>query len=96
MTRTVKFIPLGPGGLTVEFGNEISTELNGRVIELARFFENNPFPGLEELTLRSRFFTTQRKSEKTSRNFRRLSRPSGISPNRPCGCRRAGPPKTGG
>ena len=40
--------PLGDAGLTVEFGNEISAELNNRVINLAGFFDKNPFPGFVE------------------------------------------------
>ncbi len=43
-----KIFPLGDAGLTVEFGNEISAELNNRVINLAGFFDKNPFPGFVE------------------------------------------------
>ena len=43
-----RIFPLGDAALTVEFGNEISIELNNRVIRLARFFENSPFPGFIE------------------------------------------------
>lgn len=40
--------PLGDAGLTVEFGNEISAELNNRAVNLAAFFDKNPFPGFIE------------------------------------------------
>jgi inhibitor of KinA len=40
--------PLGDAGLTVEFGNEISVELNNCVINLAGFFDKNPFLGFVE------------------------------------------------
>jgi inhibitor of KinA len=43
-----KIFPLGDAALTIEFGNEISLELNNRVIRLARFFEANSFPGFIE------------------------------------------------
>lgn len=46
-----KIFPLGETGLTVEFGNEISVELNNRVINLAGFFDVNPFPGFIEMVL---------------------------------------------
>ena len=44
-----QIFPLGDAGLTVEFGNEISAELNNRVINLAGFFDKNPFPGFVEI-----------------------------------------------
>ncbi len=44
-----KIFPLGDTGLTVEFGNEISAELNNRAINLADFFDKNPFPGFVEI-----------------------------------------------
>ena len=44
-----KIFPLGDNALTVEFGNEISAELNSRVLSLARFFDANTFPGFVEL-----------------------------------------------
>ncbi len=43
-----KIFPLGDAALTIEFGSEISVELNNRVIQLARFFEENSFPGFVE------------------------------------------------
>lgn len=43
-----KIFPLGDDALTVEFGNEISAELNNRVLSLSRFFEANTFPGFVE------------------------------------------------
>ncbi len=44
-----KIFPLGDNALTVEFGKEISAELNNRVLCLARFFDKNFFPGLIEI-----------------------------------------------
>ena len=44
-----KIFPLGDHALTVEFGNEISSESNNRVLNLARFFDANSFPGFIEL-----------------------------------------------
>jgi len=44
-----KIFPLGDHALTVEFGNVISVELNNRVLNLARFFDANSFPGFIEL-----------------------------------------------
>jgi inhibitor of KinA len=41
--------PLGDAGLTVEFGNIISAELNNRALNLAGFFDKNPFPGFVEI-----------------------------------------------
>jgi inhibitor of KinA len=40
--------PLAPGALTVDFGNEISVDLNDRAISIAKWFEQNPFPGFIE------------------------------------------------
>jgi inhibitor of KinA len=40
--------PLGDAGLTVEFGNEISAELNNLRDKSRRFFRQNPFPGFIE------------------------------------------------
>jgi inhibitor of KinA len=44
-----KIFPLGDNALTIEFGNEISAELNNRVLNLARFFDRKPFIGLIEI-----------------------------------------------
>ena len=43
-----EIFPLGVTALTIEFGNEISVELNKSVIQLARFFEENSFLGFVE------------------------------------------------
>jgi inhibitor of KinA len=48
MPDTPKIFPLGVGALTVDFGNEISVELNERAISLAAYFDANPFPGFIE------------------------------------------------
>jgi inhibitor of KinA len=42
--------PLGESAITVEFGREISVGLNERAINVASYFELNPFPGLIETT----------------------------------------------
>ncbi|MGI8788368.1 MAG: 5-oxoprolinase subunit PxpB [Pyrinomonadaceae bacterium] len=44
-----KMFPLGDRALTIEFGNEISVELNNYVLKLADYFEKNPFAGLIEI-----------------------------------------------
>lgn len=44
----VKIFPLGDCAVTVEFGNQISPELNDRVLNLARYFDENRFPGFVE------------------------------------------------
>jgi inhibitor of KinA len=49
MTENVKIFPLGDNALTVEFGREISVELNRRAIKLGEFFEHNRFPGYVEI-----------------------------------------------
>ncbi len=46
--ETYKIFPLGENALTVEFGNSISAETNRRVLNLAKYFEKNPFSGLIE------------------------------------------------
>ena len=44
-----KIFPLGDAALTIEFGNRISAELNDPVLQAARYFDENPFPGLIEI-----------------------------------------------
>jgi inhibitor of KinA len=44
----VKIFSLGENALTISFGNEISLELNKRVLNLSRHFEENRFPGFVE------------------------------------------------
>lgn len=43
-----RIFPLGDNALTVEFGNEISVELNDHVLNLADFFETSVFEGFIE------------------------------------------------
>ena len=43
-----KISPLGDCAVTVDFGNEISPELNDRAVALASYFEAHPFPGYIE------------------------------------------------
>lgn len=43
-----KIFPLGTNALTIEFGSEISEELNDRAINLADYFAQNHFQGLIE------------------------------------------------
>jgi len=44
----MRIFPLGESALTIEFGNEISVELNDRSIALAERLSTEPFPGLTE------------------------------------------------
>lgn len=44
----MRIFPLGDSAATIELGNEISTELNARVIALANDLSNDPFAGLIE------------------------------------------------
>ena len=44
----MRFFPLGDNALTIEFGNEISENLNRRAIKLSDHFEQNKFPGFIE------------------------------------------------
>jgi len=44
-----KIFSLGDSALTIEFGNEISVELNGRVLRLAEVFDKRSFTGFIEL-----------------------------------------------
>src|SRR5262245_29669513 len=44
----MRIFPLGENALTVEFGNEISLALNRQALELAAYFQNDPFPGFVE------------------------------------------------
>jgi inhibitor of KinA len=48
MENQPKIFPLGDGCVTVDFGREISTELNTKAISLAIQFTKNPFPGFLE------------------------------------------------
>ncbi|MEP6904421.1 MAG: carboxyltransferase domain-containing protein, partial [Actinomycetota bacterium] len=46
--NSYKIFPLGTDALTIEFGHEISIELNDKTINLFHYFEANPFTGLIE------------------------------------------------
>ena len=48
MTGGYRIFSLGDSALTVEFGNEISIELNERAIALSDHFQRHPFPGFIE------------------------------------------------
>jgi len=43
-----KVFPLGDNALTIEFGNEILSELNEKAVKLSQYFEENYFAGLIE------------------------------------------------
>jgi inhibitor of KinA len=43
-----RILPLGEYAVVVEFGFEISDELNGQAIALAEYFDRHPFPGFIE------------------------------------------------
>lgn len=47
--NAVKIFPLGDSALTVEFANEISPEINDKVISFADYLEKEKFPGFIEL-----------------------------------------------
>lgn len=47
-SKSYRIFPLGDGALTVEFGNRISLELNERAVNLAKYFDENPFAGFIE------------------------------------------------
>ncbi len=42
------FFSLGENALKVGFDNEISVELNKKVLNLAHYFDENRFPGVVE------------------------------------------------
>lgn len=46
--RTSNFFSLGENALKVGFDNEISVELNKKVLNLAYYFDENRFPGVVE------------------------------------------------
>jgi inhibitor of KinA len=48
MSDSYRIFPLGDSALTVEFGNEISIELNDRAIALSNYFQFHPFAGFIE------------------------------------------------
>jgi inhibitor of KinA len=45
----MKIFPLGENALTIDFGNEISLELNNKVLRLERFLAENNFAGFNEI-----------------------------------------------
>ena len=48
MTDSPKILPLGENCVTVDFGNEISLELNSKAVRLGAHFQDRPFPGFIE------------------------------------------------
>lgn len=44
----MRIFPLGESAVTVEFGNEISLDLNARAIAVAQYLDVHPFPGYIE------------------------------------------------
>ena len=48
MANLPKIFPLGDNAITIDFGNEISLELNERAVSLAGDLNTYPFPGLIE------------------------------------------------
>jgi inhibitor of KinA len=44
----MRIFPLGDNAITIEFGNEVSLELNEKALALAQHFDANPFPGYIE------------------------------------------------
>ncbi|WP_409228812.1 5-oxoprolinase subunit PxpB [Gudongella sp. SC589] len=49
MYDKVKYLPAGDSALTMEFGNEISVQINKRIRNTVTAIENNPPEGLREL-----------------------------------------------
>lgn len=47
-TKFYKIFPIGIDALTVEFGNEISVDLNDKAVNLSNYFEKNRFTGFIE------------------------------------------------
>ncbi|MBA3632259.1 MAG: 5-oxoprolinase subunit PxpB [Acidobacteria bacterium] len=47
--KNIKIFPLGDNALTISFGNEISPELNNRVLKLADYCSQNSFLGFIEI-----------------------------------------------
>ena len=47
--KPVRFLPAGDSALSVEFGNEISEEINRRIRALNLVLREDPFPGLVEM-----------------------------------------------
>ena len=45
----MRIFPLGDSALTIEFGNEISLDLNSRAVSLARKLAESPFAGMTEV-----------------------------------------------
>ncbi len=68
-----KIFPLGDGALTIEFGNEISIELNNQVLRAAKFFAENSFAGFEEIVPAYSSLTIFYDVWKVRRNFQEFS-----------------------
>ena len=49
MTNNPQFFSVSENSLTLSFGNEISVEINRKILDLFDFIEKNPFPGLIEI-----------------------------------------------
>ena len=47
--ESYRIFPLGTNALTIDFGNEISIQLNEKAVELAEYLQKNPFTGLREI-----------------------------------------------
>jgi inhibitor of KinA len=48
MADSPKTFPLGDNCVTIDFGNEISVDLNNKAISASSYFETHPFPGFIE------------------------------------------------
>ena len=44
----MRIFPLGDNAITIEFGNEVSPELNQKALAFAEHFDSHPFPGFIE------------------------------------------------
>lgn len=48
LVKDTKLLPFGEAGITIEFGDEITPEIHGKVSAFADYLDNNPFKGMIE------------------------------------------------
>jgi inhibitor of KinA len=71
--RKEKIFPLGENALTIEFGNEISLELNNQVLRVAKFLAQNSFVGFEEIVPAYSSLTIFYDVQQVRKNFQEFS-----------------------
>ncbi|MBA2606868.1 MAG: 5-oxoprolinase subunit PxpB [Acidobacteriota bacterium] len=69
----MKIFSLGDNALTIDFGNEISVELNERVLTLAQIFDKNSFAGFVEIVPAYSSLTVFYDVFKVRKNFPKFS-----------------------